>query len=58
MHGRHGGQWRGAAYEYNCDGKALKFDGEALNIDGQVLTLWIFPMHHFASLKNHFITYT
>ena len=50
------GQWRGAAYA--CDGKALKFDGEALNIDGEVLTLYTFTMHHFASLKNRFISYT
>ena len=28
--GRHGGQWRGDAYAYNCDSKALKFDGEVL----------------------------
>ena len=34
------GQWRGTAYAYNCDGKAVKFDGEALSIDGEVLSLW------------------
>ena len=34
------GQWRGAAYASNNDGKALRFDGEALNIDGEVLSLW------------------